>query len=91
MKRMAGGLIDQMQRDEMGLPMMMRVASPEREMLAAALRVASKQYEIDAIVLSLKNNVADTMLSQRRAAMVEMLRDLANRIARATDLIIVEP
>ena len=71
--------------------MMMRVASPEREMLAAALRVASKQYEIDAIVLSLKNNVADTMLSQRRAAMVEMLRDLANRIARATDLIIVEP
>ena len=71
--------------------MMMRVASQEREMLAAALRVASKQYEIDAIVLSLKNNVADTMLSQRRAAMVGMLRDLANRIARATDLIIVEP
>jgi hypothetical protein len=59
--------------------------------LAAALRVASKQYEIDAIVLSLKNNVSDTRLSQRRAAMVEMLRDLANRIARATDLIIVEP
>jgi hypothetical protein len=28
--------------------MMMRVASPEREMLAAAMRVASKQYEIDA-------------------------------------------
>jgi hypothetical protein len=51
--------------------MIMRVASPEREMLAAALRVASKQYEIDAIVLS--------------------LRDLANRITRATDLIIVEP
>ena len=75
----------------LGFQMMMRVASPEREMLAAALRVASKQYEIDAIVLSLKNNVADTMLSQRRAAMVGMLRDLANRIARATDLIIVEP
>jgi hypothetical protein len=75
----------------MGGQMMTRVASAEREILAAALRVASKQYEIDAIALSLKNTVADTMMSQRRAAMVGMLRDLANRIGRATDLIIVEP
>ena len=90
MKRM-GGVKIKGSGTRWGFQMMMRVASPEREMLAAALRVASKQYEIDAIVLSLKNNVADTMLSQRRAAMVEMLRDLANRIARATDLIIVEP
>ena len=53
--------------------------------------MASKQYEIDAIALSLKNTVADTMLSQRRAALVGRVRDLANRLARATDLIIVEP